>query len=175
MLELVGGGSIQIRDREAKVNAAATGDDAKLDTVFHVPTSGMTATAELAWQAVVIGAGGHVTHFGPEEWRLSVTRITARHQESCLLSPDLQLFLGRGVWQWIVRKRVEASTFAAGPVAVMRAVHQADVTAAATLGVELQDPLGAGFDGHLRTVAHSAKTRCDVGHSAQRAKAAERA
>ena len=96
MLELVGGGSIQIRDREAKVNAAATGDDAKLDTVFHVPTSGMTATAELAWQAVVIGAGGHVTHFGPEEWRLSVTRITARTPENCLLSVYLRLFLRPG-------------------------------------------------------------------------------
>jgi hypothetical protein len=157
------------------VNTAATGDDAELDIALYVPTSRMAASAELACTAVAMGSGGHVTHFGLEERRLSVTRITARHKESCLLSPDLQFFLGRGVWQWIVRKRVEASTFAAGPVAVMRAVHQADVTAAATLGVELQDPLGAGFGGHLRTVAHSAKTRCDVGHSAQRAKAVERA
>ena len=157
------------------MNTAATGDDAELDIALHVPTGRMAASAELACTAVAMGSGGHVTHFGLEERRLSVTRITARTPEVLLALGLSTAFSRLGVWQWIVSKRVEASTFAAGPVAVMRAVHQADVTAVATLGVELQDPLGAGFGSHLRTVAHSAKTRCDVGHSAQRAKAAERA
>jgi hypothetical protein len=76
------------------VNTAATGDDAELDIALYVPTSRMAASAELACTAVAMGSGGHVTHFGLEERRLSVTRITARTPED-LLALDLSTALSR--------------------------------------------------------------------------------